>query len=65
MHANIEAMEYIVNNLLIQIKAAHEKALYNNSEEAMTELAKTKPTLEAIAALYEATDKLNTNVLQF
>lgn len=65
MHANIEAMEYITNNLLVQIKAAHEKILYNHNEEAMTFLAKTKSTLEAMSALYEATEKLNTNVLQF
>lgn len=65
MHANIEAMEYILNNLLVEIQKAYEAILYNKNESAINALTKIKPGLEALSTLHEATEKLNTSVLQF
>ena len=60
MHANIEAIEYLLKNASQQIKEAHEHILYNKADEAMGKLHDFENNLGTMLSLYQTSVQLHT-----
>ena len=59
MHANIEAIEYLLKDLTTQIKQAHEHILYNKDFDAIGTMKGFDSSLETMLLLYQATTRLH------
>ncbi len=64
MHANIEAIEYLLKDVSQQIKKAHEHILYNKDFDAMGELRGFDDKLGTMLSLYQVTAQLHTTTIK-
>ncbi len=63
MHANIEAIEYMLKDALQQIKEAHEHILYNKADEAMGKLHNFESNITTMQSLYQTSARLHTTTI--
>ena len=59
MHANIEAIEYLLKDVTAQVKQAHEHILYNKDFDAMGTMKGFDGALETMLSLYQTTEQLH------
>lgn len=64
MHANIEAIEYLLKNASQKIKEAHEHILYNKADEAMGKLHDFENNLDTMLSLYQTSARLHTTTIK-
>ncbi len=64
MHANIEAIEYLLKDVSQQITKAHEHILYNKDFDAMGAMKGFENSLNTMLSLYQATDQLHVTIFK-
>lgn len=59
MHANIEAIEYLLSDLTHAVQKASAHILYNKADAAMAEIRQCHSIMSSISDLYQATSSLH------